>query len=128
MVRQRTRKLRFILTLVLTLAGTDFGLYLKVKSQQSSMFLVVQNRWPFVFVLGACIVAVALCSSIANAQTLHLQDHPNHYVVLIDRSGSTVGTAARQESYLKALHQMLSSLLFEGGRLNKLTSSEEASR
>ncbi|HEY6351975.1 MAG TPA: hypothetical protein VI636_21480 [Candidatus Angelobacter sp.] len=78
------------------------------------------NFRPFHSVLGIYLFALALLDGGASAQTLRLQDHPNHYVILVDRSGSTVGTPARQQTYLQVMHEVLPSLLFEHGFGNSI--------
>lgn len=56
-----------------------------------------------------------LSVEVAGGQTLELPSHPNHYIVLVDASGSTTSSDAKRRLYEKGLHEILVSKLYERG-------------
>jgi hypothetical protein len=61
------------------------------------------------------LVAVPVVASPASAQVLRPPDHPNHYIILLDGSGSTIENASKQETYLRVIRNILPAHLFHSG-------------
>lgn len=63
--------------------------------------------------MSACLWHFA--PQVAHAQTLQPQPHPNHYIVLIDASGSTGDNAAKRAIFERALSEQLIPGLYRDG-------------
>lgn len=51
----------------------------------------------------------------SKAQYFQPEKHPNHYIILVDSSGSTASSKAKREAYNKALTETLPKLIYETG-------------
>lgn len=64
-------------------------------------------------ILFSCLYFLAPLTTLA--QTLQPQAHPNHYIVLVDASGSTIETEEKKRLYEKALGERLLTRLYRDG-------------
>ncbi len=62
-----------------------------------------------------CAIIAFIPWKMAEAETfsIRVEAHPNHYILLLDASGSTVSTVAKQTAYRRALSLLLS-VVYEG--------------
>jgi hypothetical protein len=58
---------------------------------------------------------ILLLSTVANSQSIRPQEHPNHYILLIDASGSIKKLKARWKIYEQVMRQTLPSRLYVDG-------------
>jgi hypothetical protein len=65
-------------------------------------------------------IIVIVCGGVAAGQTLKPQDHPNHFIVLVDGSGSAIQTKNKQTNYLHVLREVLPEHLFNTGFGNSI--------
>jgi hypothetical protein len=56
-----------------------------------------------------------VCAAVASGQTLKPDNHPNHFIVLVDGSGSAIQTRNKQKNYLHVLREVLPAYLFHSG-------------
>ena len=77
------------------------------------------RRWLFSAVptpLLLCLVAVtAPAGEPRVGSRLHAAAHPNHYIILVDASGSTGGTPAREQAFRNALFTVMLPRLYHHG-------------
>jgi len=59
--------------------------------------------------------SLLLAGRSVRGQTLKPSSHPNHYIILIDSSGSMVSSGEKKSAFVGALYQSLLQKLYQGG-------------
>jgi hypothetical protein len=70
------------------------------------------RRFPHLLAFLVCMLS---CATLAAGQQIRPQAHPNHYLIVVDASGSTVNPENKRKLYESTLREKLASYLYEKG-------------
>lgn len=87
-------------------------LNLHVEKRKCSSF---HSKWLPVFLLASSLFLPILIAQRINGQNLQIENHPNHFILLVDASGSVARPEAKKRQFERALAENLVSKLYSKG-------------